>query len=290
MGSAESGQFPAGPPQGKLAPPGGSAAHEVASVGASFRWGAEALWETVVPTLPGFTIEILPQIDSTNSELMRRARLGQTEPVLLVAQHQTAGRGRLGRTWHDSPTGGAPAALMFSLGLALHPAQWSGLSLAVGLAVAQALHDDLQLKWPNDIWYQQRKLAGILIETSPLAASPAGRYVVIGVGVNMAAPGAQGLSTAAACLHELRPGMDAAQALARVLPGLVALVKGFEMRGFAPYKMAFEQRDGLSGLQVNLSDGQTGLASGVDENGSLLVHTSAGLQKISSSEVSVRPA
>jgi BirA family transcriptional regulator, biotin operon repressor / biotin---[acetyl-CoA-carboxylase] ligase len=98
------------------------------------------------------------------------------------------------------------------------------------------------------------------------------------------------LSTAAACLHEMWPGMDAAQALARVLPGLVALVKGFEMRGFAPYKMAFEQRDGLRGLQVNLSDGQTGLASGVDENGSLLVHTSAGLQKISSSEVSVRPA
>jgi BirA family biotin operon repressor/biotin-[acetyl-CoA-carboxylase] ligase len=244
----------------------------------------------VEPGLPGFTIEILPQTDSTNSELMRRARLGQTEPVLLVAEHQTAGRGRLGRTWHDGGAGETPAALMFSLGLPLHPANWSGLSLAVGLSVAQALHDDLQLKWPNDIWYQQRKLAGILIETSPLTVSPAGRYVVVGVGVNMVAPDVPGLSTAAAALDELWPGMDAAQALARVLPPLVAQVKTFEARGFGIFKKAFEQRDGLRGLQVSLSDGQSGTAMGVDENGALLVHTSVGLQKISSSEVSVRPA
>ena len=61
------------------------------------RWHAEALWEAVVPQLPGFTVEVLPQIDSTNTELMRRARAGQTEPTLLVAERQTAGRGRMGR-------------------------------------------------------------------------------------------------------------------------------------------------------------------------------------------------
>src|SRR5450756_917696 len=62
-------------------------------------WPSEAIWETVVPDLPGFTVEVLPQIDSTNSELMRRARAGRLEPVLLVADRQTAGRGRLGRQW-----------------------------------------------------------------------------------------------------------------------------------------------------------------------------------------------
>ena len=68
------------------------------------RWPTEAIWEAVVPALPGFTIEILPQVDSTNSELMRRARAGQTEPTLLVAETQTAGRGRLGRAWRGAPS------------------------------------------------------------------------------------------------------------------------------------------------------------------------------------------
>jgi BirA family biotin operon repressor/biotin-[acetyl-CoA-carboxylase] ligase len=61
------------------------------------RWQAEAVWEAVSPALPGFTVEVLPEVDSTNTELMRRARTGLTEPVLLVAERQTAGRGRLGR-------------------------------------------------------------------------------------------------------------------------------------------------------------------------------------------------
>jgi BirA family biotin operon repressor/biotin-[acetyl-CoA-carboxylase] ligase len=66
------------------------------------RWPAESIWETVAPGLPGFTVEVLPQLDSTNTELMRRAHAGRLEPVLLVAEHQTAGRGRLGRQWLSS--------------------------------------------------------------------------------------------------------------------------------------------------------------------------------------------
>ena len=68
---------------------------------APIRWPAEAVWEAVAPLLPGFTVEVLPSIDSTNTELMRRARAGQTEPTLLVAEQQTAGRGRLGRVWQS---------------------------------------------------------------------------------------------------------------------------------------------------------------------------------------------
>ena len=92
-------------------------------------WPAEDLWLAMVALQPGLTVEVLPEIDSTNTELMRRARAGQTEPVLLVAETQTAGRGRLGRPWH----GDVGHALTFSLGLMLKPADWSGLSLAVGL-------------------------------------------------------------------------------------------------------------------------------------------------------------
>lgn len=82
----------------------------------------------MAPVLPGFTVEVLPSIDSTNTQLMRRARAGLAEPTLLVAELQTAGRGRLGRPWR----GAVGDALMFSLGMPLAPADWSGLSLAVG--------------------------------------------------------------------------------------------------------------------------------------------------------------
>ena len=158
-------------------------------------WPAEAVWEAVAPLLPGFSVEILPEIDSTNTELMRRARAGRLEPVLLVAERQTAGRGRMGRDWTSDG-----AALTFSLGLPLAPRDWSGLSLAVGLSLVQSLHPRLCLKWPNDVWLDGRKLAGILIETASFGVD---RYVVIGIGINLVAPPAAGLRTPPAGLREL---------------------------------------------------------------------------------------
>lgn len=80
-------------------------------------WPAESIWEAVYPLLPDFTVEVLPQIDSTNSELMRRVRAGHLEPTLLVAEQQTAGRGRLGRDWHSA----VGDSLTFSLALPLAP-------------------------------------------------------------------------------------------------------------------------------------------------------------------------
>jgi len=251
------------------------------------RWPSEAIWEAVAPELPGFTVEVLPSIDSTNTELMRRARAGRIEPVLLVAETQTAGRGRLGRDWHSSAAADPGASLTFSLGLPLQMADWSGLSLAVGVSVASSLHPDLQLKWPNDVWLQDRKLAGILIETTSIGAT---RYAVIGVGINIAPREASGLATAPAWLQELLPGIDASQTLQRLAAPLVRAVKRFEAQGLAPFLQAFESRDALAGRSVTLSDGTTGQARGVDGSGALLVHTLAGLQRISSSEVSVRPA
>ena len=69
----------------------------------SVRWYPEDLWQHTAPVLPGFTVEVLPRIDSTNTELMRRARAGQTEPILLIAEDQTAGKGRQGRPWSNAP-------------------------------------------------------------------------------------------------------------------------------------------------------------------------------------------
>lgn len=280
---------------------------------APIRWPAEAIWEAVSPLLPGFTVEVLPTIDSTNSELMRRARAGRCEPTLLVAEQQTAGRGRLGRAWQSD----VGASLMLSLGLPLAPQDWSGLSLAVGVSVAESLQPALPppgavqsarvgLKWPNDLWLGgaagDRKLGGILVETAsfvaPQASAPAAatasagsaRYVVVGIGINVLPRSAEGMSMPPGSLQEVEPGLDAPTALLRIVPPLVAMLQSFEAYGFGPMQPRFAARDVLQGRAVTLSDGQSGTAHGVGEDGALLVHTSGGMQAVTSSEISVRPA
>ena len=301
------------------------------------RWPAEAIWEAVSPLLPGFTVEVLPTIDSTNTELMRRARNGQCEPTLLVAEQQTAGRGRLGRVWQSgvevssagppqaakAPLGGSAAreaasvgalpSLMMSLGLPLAPQDWSGLSLAVGVSVAESLQPVLPplganqparvgLKWPNDLWLGgaagDRKLGGILVETAsfvaPQAVAPqtntsTARYVVVGIGINVLPRSPEGMSMPPGSLQDVEPGLDAPGALLRIAPPLVAMLQSFAGYGFAPMQPRFAARDVLQGRAVTLSDGHTGTAHGVGDDGALLVHTAGGMQAITSSEISVRP-
>jgi BirA family biotin operon repressor/biotin-[acetyl-CoA-carboxylase] ligase len=263
-------------------------------------WPAEDLWLALVSKQPGLTVEVLPAIDSTNTELMRRARAGQTDPVLLVAETQTAGRGRLGRPWH----GEEGHALTFSVGLMLQPADWSGLSLAVGLSLAHSLDPQgalgIRLKWPNDLWVKRSqttsgwgKLAGILIETAMPAGmgygSDQGRYCVVGVGINIAAPVAEGLSTAPLGLQDLQSGVTAPQTLMQVAEPLLTALLAFERTGFAPLQNSFNARDALHNLPVTLSDGRQGVARGVDATGALLVDAAQGQETISSAEVSVRP-
>jgi BirA family biotin operon repressor/biotin-[acetyl-CoA-carboxylase] ligase len=250
------------------------------------RWPAEAIWEQVAPLVPGFTVEVLPEVDSTNTELMRRARAGRTDPVLLVAERQTAGRGRLGRQWESD----AGASLTFSLGMALAPADWSGLSLAIGVAAADALHPDVRLKWPNDLWVGTRKLGGILVETAAGVGSGPSRYAVAGIGINLASPRGEGFSTAPAALRELLPEAQSGDVLARMAVPLVRTLQAFEQFGFAPFQARFGARDLLADRPVRLSDGTAGTAHGVDEHGALLVHTAAGMVAVTSAEVSVRPA
>ena len=245
-------------------------------------WPAESIWEQVSPLLPGFTALVLPEIDSTNAELMRRARAGQSEPTLLVAERQTAGRGRLGRPWQSA----AGDSLTFSLGLPFAPRDWSGLSLAVGLAVAESLHPGIGLKWPNDLWWQDRKLGGILIE----AATAGGHsQVVIGIGLNIRPRPAEGLSTPPAALSELWPEATAGQALLQLMPVLVGALQDFEQHGFAPLQTRYAARDVLRGREVGASDGQQGQALGVSATGALRLLQAGGECLIDSSEVSVRP-
>ena len=277
-------------------------------IAAPILWPAEAIWEAVAPVLPGFTVEVLADVDSSNTELMRRFRgspgvAPRPEPTLLVAERQSAGRGRLGRQWHSA----RGDSLTFSLGLTLQPVDWSGLSLVVGVSLAESLgaiavgKSRIGLKWPNDLWLcdvrGERKLAGILVETASWEGL---RYVVIGVGLNIRsielASGSPVLSGSTpvppGCLQDIAPEIDAPAALLQIIAPLVQAVQAFEQFGFAPFQARFAVRDVLSGRAVQLSDANNaleGTAHGVDEDGALLVHTSAGMKKITSSEVSVRP-
>jgi BirA family transcriptional regulator, biotin operon repressor / biotin---[acetyl-CoA-carboxylase] ligase len=273
------------------------------------QWPAETIWEQVAPLLPNFTVEVLPEIDSTNTELMRRAKAGQIEPILLVAEKQTAGRGRLGREWHDlSERSGSDSipTLTFSLGMPLSPVDWSGMSLAVGISIAQSLHPRIGLKWPNDLWVDGQKLAGILIETCSIGAAAQGgarRYVVIGVGINIAQP-TMTPSTAAAllripatCLQALLETSTAPDALLSIALPLVQTMLTFSRLGFSPFASHFNALDVLRGKQIDVLNKltevstkmptSTGLALGVNAKGELMLQTTVGLQTINSSEVSI---
>ena len=234
-------------------------------------------------------IEFVSSIASTNSELMRRAASGDYSTVCLIAKEQTAGRGRLGRAWLSDAN-----SLMFSIGLPFAPIDWSGLSLAVGLSIAESLHPRIQIKWPNDLWVDGQKLAGILIETTAIKdAAAAERYAVIGVGINLTAPEAaiaQAALDAKAApigLGKLIPGMTQEAALQCILQPLVDTLNNFAQYGWKPYSASFAKRDALQGLSIKLSSGMAGHYAGINERGALMLQTNTGLQTIISHEVSV---
>jgi BirA family biotin operon repressor/biotin-[acetyl-CoA-carboxylase] ligase len=272
-------------------------------------WRSEDLWLALEPLRPGLTVEVRASADSTNTRLLERCRQGDCAPGLLVAERQEAGRGRLGRSWWSDAPGGS---LTFSLGLPFAPPDWSGLSLAVGLALAEALDPEpaagwpqgrLALKWPNDLWLRdgQRKLGGILLETAPLPQDgvfdPKARWLVIGVGLNvrpraLAPEDAAQFASGFAATDELLPGLDAPAVLHRVAVPLLRTLSRFEQQGWAPFATAFEGRNLLRGREISLGAGESatcGRVVGLDETGALLVHTAAGIRAVHSGEVSVRP-
>ncbi|MDO5654024.1 MAG: biotin--[acetyl-CoA-carboxylase] ligase [Brachymonas sp.] len=259
-------------------------------------WPASAIAHNLQPFWPGMAVEVLAETASTNTLLMERAREGLLAPMLVVTERQTAGRGRMGRTWHSNQPVGE--ALTFSIGVPLPPrADLSGLSVVVGCAVAQALdprdQHGLRVKWPNDLWFAQRKLAGVLVEISTQGGHS---YAVIGTGINIAPPpplpaATQGQAQVLppAWVQEFAPQVTAPEVLHQIAPPLVHALQQFLHTGFAPWQARFAERDALAGQPVWLSDGSRGVAQGVNAQGALRIHTGAAIREVRSEEVSVRP-
>ncbi len=229
----------------------------------------------------------LAECGSTNTEALNHLRAGGG-PLIVSADRQTAGRGRLGRAWHSDG-----AALTFSVAVPM-PAglDLSGLSLAVGCTVADVLDpagDRIRLKWPNDLFLDGAKLGGILIEAVPLTAERRG--VVIGIGLNLqplpADADRSAFASGHAALQTLDPTATAGATLDRLAPALRGLLADFETLGFGPWQLAFSRRDLTAGRAVRVGE-QTGVARGVSTRGELLLDTDAGLSVISAGELSLR--
>lgn len=281
-------------------PSASSACHEARHAG--WRIDPQRLAVALGSEARSWEIQLAEETGSTNADLVQtcRQRPWGDSGIVRLAYRQTAGRGRHGRPWQGQ------AGMTFSVALpfALKPAQMGGLSLAVGLAVAEALADchgplarAVGLKWPNDLQIDGRKLAGILIESVP--AGPGQAWAVIGIGLNLLRDAAmeQALGRELAGVQERWPAFDAAvhatDVLAAVLNRLAAMRAAFLDAGFGPMARRWSERDAYRDQPVRLlHDGAVlaeGMARGVDEQGHLLLETGQGLQRIASGELSLRP-
>jgi BirA family transcriptional regulator, biotin operon repressor / biotin---[acetyl-CoA-carboxylase] ligase len=239
-------------------------------------------------------LEVLFEVDSTNTRL-----LGQPGPPAAfadaaLAELQHAGRGRQGRRW-ISPFG---ASLALSVGWTLLQAtrDVSTLSLAVGVAVCRALAGlgarGILLKWPNDVWFEDRKIGGVLVETKTSGETT---HVVVGVGLNLHLSeesrkriGSGGL----AALDEACRSPIARNAVAAaLLDELLSMLPLFERHGFEAFRDEWRSLDALQGrpARVLLAQGVVeGIACGVDEDGGLLLENGGHLEKFLSGEASLR--
>ncbi len=240
-------------------------------------------------------LALLSDIDSTNSEALRRIAAGAGRGLALSAEQQYAGRGRQGRRW-SSPFGRniyLSVVGEFSQGAAC----LEGLSLAVGVCVVRALAalgvPGVQLKWPNDLLYQGSKVGGILLEMTGDAAGLC--QVVVGIGINVAMPSAaaaeidQAWTDLATIKSGERPSRNAL--LAALLSELLPLLERFESGGFAPWRQAWMALDAYADQPVVIVSADkrlAGIARGVDERGALQLETTLGVQAIYGGEVSLR--
>jgi len=242
-------------------------------------------------------LEVFDSLPSTNDYLMQNAHEPFSKVQVCLSERQTAGKGRRGRQWL-SPFG---KNIYLSLGWRVErdPSQLASLSLAIGVALLQALknygiNDELiGMKWPNDIYCQGKKLAGILLELCGETHSHC--QLVIGIGINLTVPSsiAEQIDHAwvdIATLTQTKPQRNKLAGL--VLDQILTCLSLFEQQGFAAFKAAWRQSDLSYGKRVKIITPTTtfeGIGHGIDEKGCFLLQNPQGdVQRFSSGEVSLR--
>ncbi|MFS1701983.1 bifunctional biotin--[acetyl-CoA-carboxylase] ligase/biotin operon repressor BirA [Alteromonas sp. AMM-1] len=237
-------------------------------------------------------VRVAQVIESTNTEL-KEGSTPRANGDVILAEIQTAGRGRHGRQWL-APVGGSLTMSMywrFNDGYQ----SMAGLSLLVGIAVCQALKDcgldDARLKWPNDVYLYGKKLAGVLIEVEGQLGAPADS--IIGIGLNVTVPENE--------FDVGQPHIDMSQVLgaeinrndvaARIIEQLWTLLPAFTQRGFEPFVSDWQELDWFADRTVVIKAGNkriSGINRGIDASGALLLETSDGITRFHGGEVSLR--
>lgn len=236
-------------------------------------------------------LEILLATDSTNRRLLQAAAAGASSGTVILAEHQSAGRGRRGRRW-ESPFGrNLYLSLLWEFEAAA--SRLAGLSLAVAIAVVRALEaaglSGLGLKWPNDVWWQERKLAGILLEMRGEVSGP--WQVAIGIGLNVNMCGI-GMDPAWVDVQTIQGAPADRDLLAgRLLAELFAVLARFQHDGLTPLLPEWRARDVSRNRPVALQFPDRtlhGVARGINGDGALLLESDGIVKPWHAGEVSLR--
>ena len=239
-------------------------------------------------------IDVAGWIDSTNARLLDED--GSRDPCALLAEGQSAGRGRRERPWVSPP--GRNVYLSLAWRFQAWPEQIGCLSLAMGVAVWRLLRRhriEAGIKWPNDLWVDGRKLAGLLIEHR--GEFGAGCRVVVGLGMNTAPvpvpPGLDGVPPISLAELPGGAGLSRNRMAGELLRALYESLRDFEREGFAPFSDDYQRADLLRGVPVRVQHGaqwRDGMAAGIRGDGALLLRRDGALEPVHAGEVRVRPA
>ncbi|MBZ4200937.1 MAG: biotin--[acetyl-CoA-carboxylase] ligase [Methylotenera sp.] len=260
----------------------------------------QAILQAIGEQRAWFKLEVHDHLASTNSYMMKKLSSGQAHASCVVANLQSNGRGRRGRSWQA----GLGASLTFSLlwrfqcGASALP----GLSLAVGVALIRALHSlgiqQAQLKWPNDVLIvkQQQppeKLAGILIELQGDMEGPSAAVIGMGINLNLPTKIKQQIDQAATDLASVtKQTINPNELLGVLLKHLAVVLSHFEQHGFSSLREEWMTHHAYQQKEVKMlhPDGREtlGTVTGVAEDGILLIQTALGEQRFSSGEISLR--
>ncbi|EKK3982580.1 bifunctional biotin--[acetyl-CoA-carboxylase] ligase/biotin operon repressor BirA [Cronobacter sakazakii] len=240
------------------------------------------------------SVTVLPVIDSTNQYLLDR--LSELESGdACIAEYQQAGRGRRGRKWF-SPFG-ANLYLSMYWRLEQGPAAAIGLSLVIGIVMAEVLHElgagQVRVKWPNDLYLHDRKLAGILVELTGKTGDAA--QIVIGAGINLAMRQVESdiVNQGWINLQEAGIKVDRNELAVRLIEKLRASLREFEQEGLAPFLSRWEKLDNFIHRQVKLIIGDReiyGISRGIDNQGALLLEQNGMIKPWMGGEISLRSA
>lgn len=246
----------------------------------------DEIWADLEPSVVSMihTLDIQDSTASTNADLMELGALGAPPGHVLLAEHQTAGRGRRGRQWVSPFGNNIYLSLLWRYPEGL--ASIAGLSLAVGVAVIRALNvlgmEGMSLKWPNDIYWQRRKLGGILVEVSGESSGPC--FAVVGLGLNVYLPDAFGkhIDQPWVDFETITGGLPPSfrnRLAASLINALLPVVADFEAGRLQEYLPEWRKVDVLKGEPAALLVGSEriqGIVSGIDDAGLLLLQLPSG--------------